>query len=84
MFQILKIRRDLTEVKADVLINCVGVIKQLDKTNDPLTVLPINGLFPHQLANLCSKTGSRLIHISTDCVFSGRKGMYKEEDRFRC
>ena len=75
-----KLEEIITEVKADVLINCVGVIKQLDKINDPLTVVPINGLFPHQLANLCSKTGSRLIHISTDCVFSGRKGMYKEED----
>ena len=70
----------LEQTQADVVINCVGLIKQLDKANDPLVVLPINALFPHQLAKLCEIKGARLIHISTDCVFNGRKGMYKEED----
>jgi dTDP-4-dehydrorhamnose reductase len=70
----------LEQVQPDVVINCVGLIKQLDSANDPLIVLPINALFPHQLSELCGANGARLIHISTDCVFNGRKGMYKEAD----
>jgi dTDP-4-dehydrorhamnose reductase len=66
--------------KPDVVINCIGLIKQLSSAKDPLSVLPINAMLPHRLAKLCALTGSRLIHISTDCVFSGRKGMYKEND----
>jgi dTDP-4-dehydrorhamnose reductase len=72
--------KTLEQVQPDVVINCVGLIKQLDNANDPLIVLPINALFPHQLSKLCEVNGARLIHISTDCVFNGRKGMYKEED----
>lgn len=68
------------KVRPDVVINCVGVIKQLNNANDPLHVLPLNTLFPHRLAKLCLVSGSRLIHISTDCVFSGEKGGYSETD----
>lgn len=68
------------EVKPQILINCVGVIKQLPEASDPLVVLPINSLLPHRLAELSSLTNSRLIHISTDCVFSGSKGGYLESD----
>lgn len=64
----------------DIVINCIGIVKQLSSANDPLTVLPINSMFPHKLAKLCQKDKTRLIHISTDCVFSGKKGMYNEED----
>lgn len=67
-------------IKPDVVINCVGLIKQLENANDPLVVLPVNSLLPHRLAALCSVAGSRLIHISTDCVFSGGKGQYVESD----
>ena len=70
----------LTQVKPDVVVNCIGLIKQLDNANDPLAVLPINALFPHQLAMACANIDARLIHISTDCVFNGRKGLYKETD----
>jgi dTDP-4-dehydrorhamnose reductase len=70
----------LSQVRPNVVINCVGVIKQLAISKDPLTVLPINSLFPHRLARLCAATGARLIHVSTDCVFSGRKGSYLESD----
>lgn len=70
----------LNRVRPDIVINAVGVIKQLAAANDPLVVLPINSLFPHRLANLCGLSGARLIHISTDCVFSGRKGKYNESD----
>lgn len=70
----------LGKVKPDVVINCVGLIKQLADANDPLTVLPINAMLPHRLARLCELAGARLIHVSTDCVFSGRKGLYLEGD----
>jgi dTDP-4-dehydrorhamnose reductase len=64
----------------DVIVNCIGVVKQLASSHDPLVTVPINTLLPHRLAALCRANGSRLIHISTDCVFSGSKGMYKETD----
>lgn len=64
----------------DVVINCVGLIKQLEKANDPLSVLPLNAMLPHRLAGLCKISGARLIQISTDCVFSGKVGNYLEED----
>tara|TARA_R110001583_G_scaffold195505_1_gene374532 strand:+ start:9045 stop:9902 length:858 start_codon:yes stop_codon:yes gene_type:complete len=67
-------------VRPDVVINCVGLIKQLADAKDPLTALPINAMLPHRLARLCELVGARLIHVSTDCVFSGRKGNYLESD----
>ncbi|MGX6959943.1 MAG: dTDP-4-dehydrorhamnose reductase family protein [Rickettsia endosymbiont of Pentastiridius leporinus] len=72
------------KVKPNVVINCIGLVKQLADANDPLKALPINSLLPHRLANLCKLTNSRLIHISTDCVFSGKKGNYKENDFSDC
>lgn len=68
------------EVKPDVVINCIGMVKQLAEADDPLVALPINSLFPHLLAKICKDWDSRLIHMSTDCVFTGQKGMYTEED----
>lgn len=70
----------MSKVRPDVVINCVGLIKQLADANDPLTALPINAMLPHRLARLCALAGARLIHVSTDCVFSGRKGLYQESD----
>lgn len=70
----------MAELRPDVVINCVGVIKQLENANDPLAVLPINALLPHRLARLCALGGSRLVHISTDCVFNGSRGGYLESD----
>ena len=64
----------------DVVINCVGLVKQLAAADDPLVVIPVNALLPHRLARLCEVAGARLVHISTDCVFSGVKGMYTEAD----
>lgn len=69
-----------SKVRPDVVINCVGLIKHLADANDPLIALPINSLLPHRLARLCELSASRLIHVSTDCVFSGRKGGYLESD----
>lgn len=70
----------LAQARPDVLINCVGLIKQLADAKDPLTALPINAMLPHRLARLCALSGARLIHVSTDCVFSGNKGGYLESD----
>ena len=67
------------ETKPDVVINCIGIIKQLASANDPVLSLSINSLFPHRLGQLCQAARARLIHISTDCVFNGRKGMYTED-----
>jgi dTDP-4-dehydrorhamnose reductase len=70
----------LAKVRPDVVINCIGLIKQLADSKDPLAALPINAMLPHRLARLCALSGARLIHVSTDCVFSGRKGGYLESD----
>ncbi|NMY52310.1 SDR family oxidoreductase [Pseudomonas sp. WS 5011] len=70
----------LAGIKPDVVINCVGLIKQLADAKDPLTALPINAMLPHRLARLCQLVGARLIHVSTDCVFAGSKGGYLESD----
>jgi dTDP-4-dehydrorhamnose reductase len=67
-------------VRPHVIINCVGLIKQKDHSQDPLVILPINAMLPHRLAELCAPRNIRLLHISTDCVFSGRKGLYTEVD----
>ncbi|MBQ0753743.1 MAG: SDR family oxidoreductase [Gammaproteobacteria bacterium] len=68
------------QVQPDVVINCVGLIKQLADANDPLTALPINAMLPHRLSRLCALIDARLVHVSTDCVFSGRQGGYCESD----
>jgi len=70
----------MERIRPDVVINCVGLIKQVAASNDPLLALPINALLPHRLAKLCALSGARLIHISTDCVFSGSGSMYTEAD----
>jgi len=72
--------RLLEQTRPDVLVNCVGLVKQLAEADDPLQALPINSLLPHRLARLCALSGARLVHVSTDCVFSGAKGLYREED----
>lgn len=66
--------------KPDFVINCVGIIKQLQSAKDPITSISVNSLFPHLLAQLCEAAGIRMIHVSTDCVFSGAKGNYSEND----
>ena len=70
----------MLRIKPQIVINCVGLIKQLADANDPLTVLPLNSILPHRLSKLCALAGARFVHISTDCVFPGRKGNYIESD----
>jgi len=70
----------LEQARPDAVINCVGVIKQLKEASDPVLTITLNSLLPHRLALLCAGLGARLVHMSTDCVFSGRKGHYTEDD----
>lgn len=70
----------LAQTRPDVVVNCVGLVKQLSVASDPLAALPINSLLPHRLARLCELARARLVHVSTDCVFSGRRGLYREDD----
>lgn len=72
--------RVFAQVRPEVVVNCVGLVKQLADANDPLQAVPLNTLLPHRLAALCGATGARLVHISTDCVFSGKQGGYRESD----
>jgi dTDP-4-dehydrorhamnose reductase len=67
--------------RPDIVINCVGIIKQLTSSYNPLTTIPVNSIFPHRLAKLCLLVGARLVHMSTDCVFSGTRGGYLEGDQ---
>jgi dTDP-4-dehydrorhamnose reductase len=55
----------------DVVVNAAGVIKQRSEAADPVQTIAVNTLLPHRLAQACGKRGIRLIHFSTDCVFSG-------------
>ncbi len=71
----------MAKVKPEVVVNCIGLVKQLSEADDPLQALPINALLPHRLSRLCAVAGARLIHFSTDCVFSGRHGAYLESDQ---
>jgi dTDP-4-dehydrorhamnose reductase len=67
-------------VAPDVIINCVGIVKQRAAAKDALQSIEINALLPHRLARLAEDSGARLVHFSTDCVFSGRQGPYSESD----
>lgn len=71
--------RTLTAIRPDVVINCVGATKHKASGNNALTAISLNALLPHRLAKLCEGFASRLIHISTDCVFSGKQGNYRED-----
>lgn len=70
----------LSFAQPDVVINCVGLIKQNPLVENTLLAISINSLFPHRVASICRAMGIRMIHVSTDCVFSGDKGNYKETD----
>ncbi len=75
-----RLQRILKEIAPGAVINCVGIVKQVADAHDAVKSIEINSLFPHRLSVLCAANKCRLIHISTDCVFSGAKGNYREED----
>lgn len=68
----------IAELKPDYVFNCIGLIKQLSQSELPVSAIEINSLLPHKLAQICTKYDSKLIHFSTDCVFSGSAGGYVE------
>ena len=72
--------RAIAAFRPDIVINCIGLIKQLPDSNDPLWAITINAQLPHRISLVCAASGIRMIHISTDCVFSGKKGNYSEDD----
>jgi dTDP-4-dehydrorhamnose reductase len=72
--------RALAAIRPEVVVNCIGIVKQDEAAHDPVPTITVNALFPHKLAKICRAAGVRLIHLSTDCVFSGRKGHYSEDD----
>jgi dTDP-4-dehydrorhamnose reductase len=74
------IAQAIDRIQPEVVVNCIGIIKQLREARDPILSLMINSVLPHRLMNFCQARGMRLIQISTDCVFSGRKGYYRETD----
>lgn len=75
------VRDVVSALEPDVLINAVGLVRQLPEGRKPLPCLLVNAVFPWQLQELCAQRRIRFIHYSTDCVFDGRKGSpYVEED----
>lgn len=70
----------LVKIKPDVVINCIGATKHKKEGNEPYDSLALNALFPLRLSNLFEHSNIRFIHISTDCVFSGARGLYSEHD----
>ena len=66
--------------KPEVIVNCVGIVKQRPEATETVPSIVLNALLPHRLAAICQHWSGRLIHISTDCVFSGKSGNYAEDD----
>lgn len=76
-----RVRAVLREARPGTVVNAVGVIKQRPEAADPAVSIAVNALFPHRLAAWCGEVDAKLVHISTDCVFSGSTGNYAEADR---
>ena len=75
-----KISEIIKDIKPNVIVNAIGIIKQLPTAKNIIKTLTINSIFPHRLSELAAEFDARLICISTDCVFSGEKGNYNELD----
>jgi len=74
------VERAISKSGAEVVVNAIGVIKQLKAASSEVPTIRINSLFPHEVAEIAARHDARLIHISTDCVFSGSRGNYTEDD----
>jgi len=72
--------RALASIQPNIVINCIGLIKQLPNASDPLMAITVNAQLPHRISLLSRTAHARMIHISTDCVFNGKKGAYTEDD----
>tara|TARA_B100000989_G_C19515946_1_gene461651 strand:- start:1430 stop:2311 length:882 start_codon:yes stop_codon:yes gene_type:complete len=74
------LRDVIISYKPDCIVNCSGVTKQICNEFNQEDVFTLNALLPHKLAGLCDNFGTRLIQLSTDCIYSGKKGNYNESD----
>ena len=74
------INKIIQSEKPDLVINCIGIVKQNKEIKNIKKVLYINSFFPKLLSQICQNNNIRLITFSTDCVFNGKKGFYKETD----
>jgi dTDP-4-dehydrorhamnose reductase len=74
------VRSVIERVSPAAVVNGIGIVKQRDEAKAAIPSIEINALFPHRLLELCRAGGARLVHVSTDCVFSGRTGGYRESD----
>lgn len=72
--------RAMALIKPDIVINCIGLIKQTPLARDPLSAITVNAQLPHRISLVCKSAGARMIHFSTDCAFDGKKGGYTEKD----
>ena len=76
-----QVTRALASIQPDLVINCIGLIKQMGHlARDPIMSISLNALLPHRISLICRAAKIRMVHISTDCVFSGKKGNYLESD----
>jgi dTDP-4-dehydrorhamnose reductase len=72
------VMRAFAAIQPELVINCIGLVKQNALSNDPLSAIELNARLPHRISLACRTAGARMVHISTDCVFSGRTGNYTE------
>jgi dTDP-4-dehydrorhamnose reductase len=70
----------IKKLNPNIVINCIGLIKQHSISKQHCDAISINALLPHKIAGICDEIGAKLIHFSTDCVFTGDKGNYLETD----
>ena len=75
-----KVRAVVARFLPEAVVNCVGIVKQRSEAKAAIPSIEINSLLPHRLLEVCQEHGARLVHMSTDCVFSGRTGGYRETD----
>ena len=73
------VRNLIVDGKYDTVINCIGILNQFAEENKSLAAF-LNSYFPHFLAEVTDGTDTQVIHMSTDCVFSGKRGEYTEDD----
>jgi dTDP-4-dehydrorhamnose reductase len=75
-----RIEEVIAQFRPAAVVNCIGIVKQRAESEEAITSIEVNAILPHRLVIACRAAGARLVHLSTDCVFSGAKGGYREED----
>lgn len=75
-----RLRAFVEGIAPDVVLNCLGVVKQRGSAQDMRKLISVNAAFPHELSAVAQSMGVKTIHMSTDCVFSGKSGRYSESD----